>query len=157
MIALTILFLFLALGSREAQAAEADPPGEIVLGMSTVFTGNAGNLVKTCNGVSWRAWNAQTVEDIIRTIDSGYPRRPVVDRPRPIYHKCNETIRGREALQQVEAIFSGQALYSTEPVYQRGFSGAYGRPESPHPHVARVVLKWPNSGENVVPGVFALL
>jgi branched-chain amino acid transport system substrate-binding protein len=44
MIALTILFLFLALGSREAQAAEADPPGEIVLGMSTVLTGSAGNL-----------------------------------------------------------------------------------------------------------------
>ena len=45
-IALTILFLFLALGSREAQAAEADSPAEIVLGMSTVLTGNAGNLGK---------------------------------------------------------------------------------------------------------------
>jgi branched-chain amino acid transport system substrate-binding protein len=44
--ALTILFLLLALASREAKAAEADSPGEIVLGMSTVLTGNAGNLGK---------------------------------------------------------------------------------------------------------------
>ena len=43
-IALTILFL--CLGSREAKAAEADSPAEIVLGMSTVLTGNAGNLGK---------------------------------------------------------------------------------------------------------------
>jgi ABC-type branched-subunit amino acid transport system substrate-binding protein len=41
-IALTILFL--CLGSREAEAA--DSPGEIVLGMSTVLTGNVGNLGK---------------------------------------------------------------------------------------------------------------
>jgi branched-chain amino acid transport system substrate-binding protein len=44
--ALTILFLFLALGSREAQAAEADSPAEIVLGMSTALTGNAEDLGK---------------------------------------------------------------------------------------------------------------
>ena len=44
--ALTILFLFLALGSREAHTAEADAPSEIVLGMSTVLTGNAENLGK---------------------------------------------------------------------------------------------------------------
>ena len=46
MIALTILFLFLALGSREAQAAKTDSPAEIVLGMSTALTGNAGSLGK---------------------------------------------------------------------------------------------------------------
>src|SRR3984893_12905793 len=45
-IALTILLLFLALGSRETEAADADPPAEIVLGMSTALTGNAGNLGK---------------------------------------------------------------------------------------------------------------
>ena len=46
-IALIILSLFLALGSRAAtQAAEADSPAEIVLGMSTVLTGNAGDLGK---------------------------------------------------------------------------------------------------------------
>jgi two-component system sensor histidine kinase/response regulator len=44
--ALTILFLFLALGSRKAQAAEADSPAEIVLGVSTVLTGNAADLGK---------------------------------------------------------------------------------------------------------------
>ena len=43
-IALTILFL--CLGSHEAKAAQADSPAEIVLGMSTVLTGNAGNLGK---------------------------------------------------------------------------------------------------------------
>src|SRR5271157_4445698 len=43
-IALTILFL--CLGSREAKAAQADSPSEIVLGMSTVLTGNVGNLGK---------------------------------------------------------------------------------------------------------------
>ena len=37
---------FAPLGSREAKAAEADSPAEIVLGMSTVLTGNAGNLGK---------------------------------------------------------------------------------------------------------------
>src|SRR5580700_6056751 len=45
-IALKILLLFLALGIRETQAAEPDPPTEIVLGMSTALTGNAGNLGK---------------------------------------------------------------------------------------------------------------
>jgi branched-chain amino acid transport system substrate-binding protein len=45
-IAPPILFVFLALWSREVQAAEADSPAEIVLGMSTVLTGNAGNLGK---------------------------------------------------------------------------------------------------------------
>ncbi len=46
-IALIILSLFLALGSRAAaQAAQADSPAEIVLGMSTVLTGNAGDLGK---------------------------------------------------------------------------------------------------------------
>src|SRR6202048_4450796 len=41
-----ILFVFLALWGREVQAAEADSPAEIVLGMSTVLTGNHGNLSK---------------------------------------------------------------------------------------------------------------
>jgi branched-chain amino acid transport system substrate-binding protein len=46
-IALIILSFFLALGSRAAApAAEADSPAEIVLGMSTVLTGNAGDLGK---------------------------------------------------------------------------------------------------------------
>ena len=44
-IALTILSLFLALGSREAPAANRFS-AEIVLGMSTVLTGNAGDLGK---------------------------------------------------------------------------------------------------------------
>jgi branched-chain amino acid transport system substrate-binding protein len=41
-IALVISFLFFVLGSRQVQAADA--PTEIVLGMSTVLTGDAGNL-----------------------------------------------------------------------------------------------------------------
>src|ERR1700719_4635209 len=45
-IGLKILLLFLALGIRETRAAEAHPPTEIVLGMSTALTGNAGNLGK---------------------------------------------------------------------------------------------------------------
>jgi len=45
-IALPILLLFLALGSREVHAADVDPEAEIVLGMSTALTGNAGNLGK---------------------------------------------------------------------------------------------------------------
>jgi branched-chain amino acid transport system substrate-binding protein len=44
--ALTILSLLLALGSREAYAAEGVSPDEIVLGMSTVLTGSAANLGK---------------------------------------------------------------------------------------------------------------
>ena len=45
--ALSILFFLLALGSRDAVlAAEVDSPAEIVLGMSTALTGNAGNLGK---------------------------------------------------------------------------------------------------------------
>jgi branched-chain amino acid transport system substrate-binding protein len=45
-IALKILLLLLAFGIRETPAAEANPPTEIVLGMSTALTGNAGNLGK---------------------------------------------------------------------------------------------------------------
>jgi branched-chain amino acid transport system substrate-binding protein len=45
-VALPILLLFLALGIREAHAADVDPEAEIVLGMSTALTGNAGNLGK---------------------------------------------------------------------------------------------------------------
>jgi branched-chain amino acid transport system substrate-binding protein len=45
-IVLTILLVSLALGSREGQAADADSPTEIVLGMSTALTGNAGELGK---------------------------------------------------------------------------------------------------------------
>jgi branched-chain amino acid transport system substrate-binding protein len=41
-----MLLLFLALGRLEAQATDADPPAEIVLGMSTALTGNAGELGK---------------------------------------------------------------------------------------------------------------
>jgi branched-chain amino acid transport system substrate-binding protein len=41
-----MLLLLLALGSRPAQAAEANSPGEIVLGMSTVLTGAASDLGK---------------------------------------------------------------------------------------------------------------
>jgi ABC-type branched-subunit amino acid transport system substrate-binding protein len=45
--ALTILLFLLALGSRDAApAAEVDSAAEIVLGMSTALTGNAGNLGK---------------------------------------------------------------------------------------------------------------
>ena len=45
--ALTILLLLLlVLGSRPTQAAEANSPGEIVLGMSTVLTGAASDLGK---------------------------------------------------------------------------------------------------------------
>ena len=44
--AVTILLLFLTLGSRQSQAAEADSPGEIVFGMSTVLTGSTENLGK---------------------------------------------------------------------------------------------------------------
>ena len=44
--ALTISAVCLALGSREAKAAEANSQDEIVLGMSTVLTGNAANLGK---------------------------------------------------------------------------------------------------------------
>jgi len=45
--ALTIFLFLLALGSRDAaQAAEVDSAAEIVLGMSTALTGNAGNLGK---------------------------------------------------------------------------------------------------------------
>jgi ABC-type branched-subunit amino acid transport system substrate-binding protein len=43
---LTLLFLFLALGSRTAQTAGADSPAEIVLGMSTVLTGASADLGK---------------------------------------------------------------------------------------------------------------
>jgi branched-chain amino acid transport system substrate-binding protein len=44
---LIILCFFLGLGSRDAaQAAEVDSPAEIVLGMSTALTGNAGSLGK---------------------------------------------------------------------------------------------------------------
>ncbi|MBV9642312.1 MAG: ABC transporter substrate-binding protein [Verrucomicrobia bacterium] len=43
-VAVTILFILLALESRQSQAAEADFPGEIVFGMSTVLTGSAENL-----------------------------------------------------------------------------------------------------------------
>lgn len=45
-ITLLILFLTLALGRRAASAAEAEPPTEIVLGMSTVLTGIAADLGK---------------------------------------------------------------------------------------------------------------
>jgi branched-chain amino acid transport system substrate-binding protein len=44
--ALTILFLALALGGREAPAAEPNASAEILLGMSAVFTGGAENLGK---------------------------------------------------------------------------------------------------------------
>jgi branched-chain amino acid transport system substrate-binding protein len=43
---LTIWLLFIALASSEVRAAEADTPGEIVLGMSAAFTGSAENLGK---------------------------------------------------------------------------------------------------------------
>jgi branched-chain amino acid transport system substrate-binding protein len=43
---LTILFLLLALGYRAAEAAQTDPPAEIVLGMSTVLSGVAADLGK---------------------------------------------------------------------------------------------------------------
>jgi branched-chain amino acid transport system substrate-binding protein len=45
-IALPLLLLFLALGSRDTQAAEADRREEIILGMSTALTGNTANLGK---------------------------------------------------------------------------------------------------------------
>jgi branched-chain amino acid transport system substrate-binding protein len=41
---LALLFLFFALGRGAVWAAESDSPSEIVLGMSTVLTGNAGAL-----------------------------------------------------------------------------------------------------------------
>ena len=44
--ALAILFIFLAIGSREAYAAGADSPAEIVLGMSAALTGSAEDLGK---------------------------------------------------------------------------------------------------------------
>jgi len=40
----TLLFLFLALGSSVVGAAESNSPSEIVLGMSTVLSGNSGAL-----------------------------------------------------------------------------------------------------------------
>src|ERR1700683_3335304 len=45
-IALPLLLFFLALLSRDTQAAEAGHPDEIILGMSTALTGNAANLGK---------------------------------------------------------------------------------------------------------------
>lgn len=42
----TILFLLLSLGSGRLQSAQADTPGEIVFGMSTVLTGGTENLGK---------------------------------------------------------------------------------------------------------------
>jgi branched-chain amino acid transport system substrate-binding protein len=42
--ALAIFFLIFMIGSRKAQAAEADSLGEIVLGTSTALTGSVGNL-----------------------------------------------------------------------------------------------------------------
>ena len=121
-----------------------------------------------------------TVEDIIRTTKS------IMD-TRPIYHRCNETIRGHvfcsflalllktelerrmkfadlkcEWAQVIRGLdglatgrgdFSGQTLCSTEPAYQRGFSGATGDRSRRTPHVARVVLSAQFS-ENVVPKRF---
>src|SRR5271170_6091530 len=44
--ALTLLFLILVLGNRIGRAAEPNAPGEIVLGMSAVFTGVSADLGK---------------------------------------------------------------------------------------------------------------
>jgi branched-chain amino acid transport system substrate-binding protein len=44
--ALPLFFLFLTVGSHLVRIAEAEPPAEIVLGMSTVLTGSAGALGK---------------------------------------------------------------------------------------------------------------
>src|SRR5258705_4658308 len=49
--------------------------------------------------------------------------------------------------------FSGQMLCSTEPAYQRGFSGATGDRSRRTPHVAPVVLS-ARVGRNVVPKRF---
>src|SRR6478672_2729894 len=51
--------------------------------------------------------------------------------------------------------FSGETLCSTQPAYQRGFSGPTGDRSRRTPHVARVVLT-ARLGENVVPKRFGV-
>src|SRR6266403_2921778 len=51
--------------------------------------------------------------------------------------------------------FSGETFCSTQPAYQRGFSGPTGDRSRRTPHVARVVLT-ARLGENVVPKRFGV-